>query len=274
MNGIEAIILGLVEGFTEFLPVSSTGHLVLAQRALGMPGNEANDTFAVIIQGGAILAVLGLYWGRFMAMARGLLGQDRNGLVTFRNLVVAFLPAVPAGTMASLVKEHLFRLDVVVAAWAAGGLLLIWLHRRRRGMPPDQGRTIETLSWQGALLIGLCQVASIFWPGTSRSLMALVGGLLAGLSLMAAVEFSFLLGFVTLLAAVAYSALQVGTAMVRDLGTFHVFLAFLVAALSAAVSVRFLVGTLNRHGLGPFGWYRLALAAVTGILMWNGILVP
>ncbi|MBP7126358.1 undecaprenyl-diphosphate phosphatase [Myxococcota bacterium] len=274
MNGIEAIILGLVEGFTEFLPVSSTGHLVLAQRAMGMPGNEANDTFAVIIQGGAILAVLGLYWNRFWSMARGVAGRDREGLAVFRNLVVAFLPAIPAGMMASFVKEHLFRLDVVAGAWAAGGLLLIGLHRRRRDIPPDRGRTVETLSWQGALLIGLCQLASIFWPGISRSLMALVGGLLAGLSLMAAVEFSFLLGFVTLLAAVTFSAIQVGTAMVRDLGTFHVFLGFLVAALSAAVSVRFLVGTLSRYGLGPFGWYRLALAAVTGVLIWNGALAP
>jgi len=274
MNGLEAVILGLVEGFTEFLPVSSTGHLVLAQRALGMPGNEANDTFAVVIQGGAILAVLGLYWNRFRTMIRGLLGRDPEGIRLFRNLVLAFLPAVPAGLWASFVKEHLFRLDVVAAAWAAGGLLLLWLHHRRGRMPPDQGRTVETLTWQGALLIGLCQTASIFWPGISRSLMALVGGLLAGLSLLAAVEFSFLLGFVTLLAAVGYSVLQVGTAMVRDLGTFHVFVAFLVAALSAAVSVRFLVGTLSRFGLGPFGWYRLALAVATGVLLWNGLLAP
>ena len=263
----QSLLLGLVEGLTEFLPVSSTGHLILAQRAAGIPEGEAADAYAVCIQAGAILAVLVLYAGRVRDVALGLLGRCPAGLRLAFHIAVAFLPAAIIGAVVGRhVKEALFHLPAIAVAWAAGGLGILAIGYFRRGRLAD-GMGLEDLTWRRALVIGLIQCAS-FWPGTSRSLVTLLGGLLVGLSLPAAVEFTFLLGVVTLLAATAKDAWSSGALMVESYGWASLVLGFLVAGLSAAASIKWMVAYLNRHSLAVFGWYRLALAAiVVGLLI-------
>jgi undecaprenyl-diphosphatase len=268
----QAVVLGLVEGITEFLPVSSTGHLILAQALLGLdePGTKpALDAFAIVIQGGAILAVLGLYAQRVAGMLRGLAGRDPAGLRLLGNLAIAFLPAGIAGPLLDdWLETWLFHPAPVLAALLAGGVWMIWLGRR--GASPD-AMALEALDWRRALAIGALQCVAM-WPGTSRSMMTIAGGTLLGLRPRDAAEFSFLLGVPTLggacvykLAKNLYASARDGTpSFVEVLGAGAVALGFAVAAISAALAVRWLVGFLNRHGLAAFGWYRIGLALALG----------
>ncbi len=272
MDWLQALILGIVEGVTEFLPVSSTGHLILTQRAMGIGENEANTAFAIIVQFGAILAVVGLFWKRVRSVFAGLVGRDPAGFRLGLNLVLAFVPAGVVGILfGRLIKESLFNLWVVSAAWLAGGVVILWLSRRRAGIGPGVGARLEDLTARGALLIGVVQVAAM-WPGVSRSLATILGGLAVGLSLTAAVEFSFLLGVVTLCAATAKEAFSSGSMMLANLGSVPVAIGMIAAALSAVLSVRWMVGYLTRRSLAGFGWYRLILAAVTLALLATGVL--
>jgi undecaprenyl-diphosphatase len=276
-----AVVLGLVEGVTEYLPVSSTGHLILTSALLGLDAPEKREAvaaFEIAIQGGAILAVLGLYWTRVAQMLRGLAGRDAAGRRLLGHLAVAFLPAGLLGPLLDdAIEAHLFRAVPVLAALALGGAWMIWLDRRRA---PDAGGALDALTWQRALGIGLLQCAAM-WPGTSRSMMTIAGGVLLGLRARDAAEFSFLLGVPTLGGACAYKlaknlveSAQTGTPdMFEQLGAAPVALGFAVAAVAAAIAVRWLVGFLGRHGLAPFGWYRIALAVVMGALLWSGVLV-
>lgn len=280
MEWWQAVVLGLVEGITEFLPVSSTGHLILTSALLGLDTPEqraAIATFEIVIQGGAILAVLGLYWNRVAQMLRGLVGRDAEGRRLLFHLVLAFLPAGLLGPLLDdAIEAHLFRAGPVLAALALGGAWMIWLDRRH---PPDSGTALESLTWQRALGIGLLQCAAM-WPGTSRSMMTIAGGVLLGLRARDAAEFSFLLGLPTLGGACAYklakhlmASAQHGTPnLFEQLGVASVGIGFAVAAISAAIAVRWLVEFLTRRGLAPFGWYRIALAAVLGALLWSGAL--
>lgn len=265
MQPWQAVILGLVEGITEYLPVSSTGHLILVSELLGLADpthKPAVDAFNIVIQGGAIAAVLGLYRERVLSMLRGLLGRDPSGLRLLVNLAVAFLPAALLGPLLDdLIERHLFRMGPVLFALAAGGVWMIWLGRRnaRRG---DLG--IEDLHPRRALAIGLLQCVSM-WPGTSRSMMTIAGASMLGMRPRDAAEFSFLLGLPTLGSVCAYKLAQnlagnPGDGLFAVLGAGPVLLGFATAALSAALAVRWLVSFLGRHGLGPFGWYRIALA--------------
>ncbi len=272
----EALLLGLVEGLTEFLPVSSTGHLLLTQRLLGLPRTPALDAFVVVIQLGAILAVLGLYRTRVAQLGRGLAGRDPAGLRLLARIVLAFLPAALFGLLVERpVERHLYGLWPITAAWALGGLLLLALAKRGPRPADDEGgrggQGLAALSVRGALLIGLFQCAALL-PGTSRSLAALVGGLVAGLSLAAAVEFSFLLGLLTLGAAALWKGLSHGPALLEGLGAPALLAGTLAAAVAAALSVSFLVRWTRRHGLAPFGWYRLGLAALVASLLALGVL--
>ena len=286
MTPFDAIILGLVEGITEFLPVSSTGHLILASSLLGLyqddESRRAVDAFNIVIQGGAILAVAGLYFPRIGQMLRGLLGRDALGLRLFINLVVAFLPAAVLGLLLDdLIEAHLFRPVPVLAALFLGGVWMIWLHKRSRRLASGDeapALTIDTMTWRHALAVGLLQCVAM-WPGTSRSMMTIAGGTMLGLRPKDAAEFSFLLGLPTLGAACLYklaknmyeSNKSGEPNLFETLGGLNVALGIIVAMISAAVAVKWLVSFLTRHGLGAFGWYRVALTIVIGGLMVAGV---
>jgi undecaprenyl-diphosphatase len=271
MDWWQAAIIGVVEGLTEYLPVSSTAHILLTQRALGLPQDDAADAYAVCVQAGAILAVLGIYARRVGQMLRGLVGKDPAGLRLAINIVVGFLPAAVFGLLLNKkIKEHLFHLWPICAAWFIGGLVILafayWMRRRGTG-----GRSVMELSVKAALVIGLMQCLGMI-PGTSRSLVTILGGLLVGLSMEAALEFSFLLGLVTLTAATVHDGYKHGGAMLRAYDATTMAIGFLAAALAAAVAVTWMLHYLRRRGLAVFGYYRLALALVVAALLWRGLL--
>ncbi len=282
----QAVVLGVVEGLTEYLPVSSTGHLLLAEHVMGMDSadskspqersdaKDATDAYTICIQAGAIIAVLWLYFPRIRRMLRGLRGKDRDGFQMFLNIMVAFLPAAILGLLFNrVIKTYLFGSWPVVVALFVGGVGILVLERWRdahharawRGLPLDQ------LRWNMALMIGLVQCLAM-WPGVSRSLATIVGGLLLGLSMSAAVEFSFLLGVVTLGAATAYDAYKHGEVMLQNFDGLAIAVGLVVAFISAVLSVKWLVAYLNRHGLAVFGYYRIALAVVVAALIMANVL--
>ena len=276
MDNFQALLLGLVEGLTEYLPVSSTGHLLLAQRWMGIESSTASDAFAISIQGGAILAVLGLYRARVAQMALGLAGRDPQGRRLFVNLVAAFVPAAVLGLLLEKpIKKYLFGGDEwglwpVVAAWFVGGLaiLAVSFTRKKRGASPATGLDLSQLTIRMAVIVGVAQCLAM-WPGVSRSLITIVSGVLVGLSLPAAVELSFLLGVLTLGAATAYDALKHGSAMLATYGPVPLLIGFGAAWLSAVLAVKWMVGYLKSHGMEIFGWYRVLLAlGVTAWLLW------
>jgi undecaprenyl-diphosphatase len=269
----EAAVLGLVEGLTEFLPVSSTGHLLVAEALLGMEDGEAAHAFAIVIQAGAILAVTALYPHRLRAMARGALGQDPNGRALLLNVLVAFLPAAVFGLLFDdAIEAWLFGPWPVVFAWAVGGVALLAARARTTagsGGSDGAADALATLTPREALGIGLAQVVAL-WPGTSRSLMALVGGLWVGLPMHAAVEFSFLLGWVTLSAATAFKLLKSGDVLLAAFTPDVLVLGVLTATVSAFLSARWMVGWLASRGLGIFGVWRLIAAGATALWLVGG----
>lgn len=295
----DAVILGVVEGVTEFLPISSTGHLIIASRFLRLESEQplvgadgqplwykkpsdknpkgepltlklAADTYLVVIQAGAIAAVALLYWSRFMSMLRGLLGRDPAGLRLFIHVVVAFVPAAGIGfVLDDWIDTHLFSIKAVIIALIAGAGLMFyadWWLKRRMARPQQQTRDLQDLTPKSAAFIGAFQCLAL-WPGTSRSMTTIVGGYFVGLDPRRAAEFSFLLGFVTLSAASIYKGGKSGAAMIQVFGWSNVILGGVVAAVTAAICVRFLVHWLTRHGLAIFAWYRLVLAAVLIVLL-------
>lgn len=261
---LEAVILGIVEGLTEFLPVSSTGHLILVAHALGLEG-EGTKTFEIVIQAGAVAAVCVLYRGRVLSLLRGLAGRDPRGSKLLLNLCVSFLPAALCGLLLHRwVKEYLFGVRPVIWALALGGAFMIaasrlWARREARG-------SVETMNLRMALCIGLAQCLSL-WPGTSRSMVTILGGMFAGLGAKQAAEYSFLLALPTLGAATLFDLVQGGGTFLKEVGPVSLalgfFTSFIVASLAIAGFVRYLV----RHGLEPFGWYRIALSLVIWIIL-------
>jgi undecaprenyl-diphosphatase len=286
LTPLEAIILGIVEGITEYLPVSSTGHLILASSLLGLDqrvDKDSLDAFEIVIQGGAILAVLALYRARVWQMLQGLMGRDPQGLRLATNVVIAFLPAAALGApLAGTIKRHLFFPVPVLSALAVGGVAMIVIGRwhdgrvhARRGASetPPRDVDLDALTVGQAAVIGLLQCLAM-WPGTSRSMVTIVGGMLVGMKPRPAAEFSFILGLPTLGAACVYSAwrnLRGGVNMLDALGTAPLLLGLVVATISAAIAVRWLVSFLTRHGLALFGWYRVALSVVMAVLIWQGL---
>lgn len=276
MDNLQALVLGLVEGLTEYLPVSSTGHLLLAQRLMGIESSTASDAFAISIQGGAIIAVLGLYRARVAQMTMGLIGRDATGRRLLANLVSAFIPAAVLGLLLEKpIKKYLFGGEAwgmwpIVLAWLVGGLAILAVSawRRRRGTAPSAGLDLDHLTIRMALVVGFAQCVAM-WPGVSRSLITIVGGVLVGLSLPAAVELSFLLGVITLSAATAYDALKHGPEMLATYGPVPLLIGFGAAWLSAVLAVKWMVGYLKSHGMEIFGWYRVLLAIAVAVwLLW------
>jgi undecaprenyl-diphosphatase len=260
----QAIVLGLVEGLTEFLPVSSTGHLLIAERLMGIEAGASANAYAIVIQGGAIAAVLVLYRQRLRQLLQGVFGRDAQGLQLALALVVAFLPAAVAGlALDDLIEGVLFGPLPIALAWAVGGVVMLAISSR---LPPG-GQPLDHVPLRAAFIIGVCQCAAL-WPGVSRSLATILGGVAVGLSLSAAVEFSFLLGLLTLGAATAYKGLDSGAAMLQSYGLGVLLTGFVAAWLSAMLSVAWMVNWLQHRRLAVFGWWRLAAAAVVVALVW------
>jgi undecaprenyl-diphosphatase len=265
----KAILLGVVEGVTEFLPVSSTGHLIVTERLVDVGRHhgtkDAADTYAITIQAGAILAVLVLYWSRIVEMGRGLVGRDDDGRRLLEATVIAFIPAAIVGVaLEKSIRDRLFGVWPVVVAWIIGGLAILAYARVLDARGRAAGGALETLGRRGALAIGAAQVLAL-WPGTSRSLVTILAALLVGLSVSAAVEFSFILGLLTLGAATAFDALKHGKELIDTYGLFDPLVGFIAAFITALFVVRWLVRYLERHGIAIFGWYRLVLL-ITGVL--------
>ncbi len=261
MNGWDALLLGVIEGVTEFLPVSSTGHLLVAQRVLGIQASEAANAFVVCIQAGALLAVLALYAGRLRTLWAGALGRDADGRRLLGQLFLAFAPAAIIGLLfGERLEEMLFGTLPVVAAWIVGGLAILVFGARIPWRRSTEGLPLERLGARRAFLIGLAQCLAL-WPGTSRSLATIVAGALVGLSVSAAIEFSFLLGALTLGAATGWSLLHHGNALAHSYAAGDLAIGFVAAFVAALLSVRWMVAWLGRHGLQLFGWWRVLLGA-------------
>ena len=290
----DAVVLGLVEGVTEFLPISSTGHLIIATKLMGLESEQqlkdpagrllwhkppsanypdgvpltlkvAADTYTVIIQVGAIAAVLLLYWRQVVSMFIGVFERSGAGFRLLRNVVLATVPVVLVGWPASkLIDKYLFSIGTVIFAQVVGAGLMLWAEKWRRAHHTAAGEASlqpQELPPRSAVGIGLAQCVAI-WPGMSRSMVTIVGGYLAGLNPARAAEFSFLVGLPTLAGAALLKSLQSGPAMIEVFGWPHILLGILVAAISAAIAVKFLVHFLTRHGLALFAYYRLVVAVV------------
>ncbi|MBS0196352.1 MAG: undecaprenyl-diphosphate phosphatase [Planctomycetes bacterium] len=285
----QAVVLGLVEGITEYLPISSTGHLILASQFMKLnhtdQQKQAVDDFCIVIQSGAIAAVIGLYWPRIVQMLKGCVGRSEAGLKLLFNLFIAFLPSAVIGLLlGDTINAHLFQEGPVLFALAAGAVYMIIMDLKAQGRigrypQPVQGPGIDDITPKQALMIGFLQCFAL-WPGTSRSMMTITGGIFAGLKPRQAAEFSFLLGLPTLVAATIYklgknlykSHKDHVPNMFETLGYAACAVGIVVAAVSAALAVKWLVSFLTRRGLTPFGWYRLALCALLGGMILSGTL--
>ena len=268
-----AAILGLVEGLTEFLPVSSTGHLIVAGSLLNFTGERAK-LFEIVIQAGAIVAVCWEYRARLFAVARGL-PRDRGAQRFALNLLIAFLPAAVLGlAFASAIKARLFAPVPVAGAFIAGALVILWAERRQRARPDSvRIRSVDELRWTDALKIGFAQAFALI-PGTSRSGATIIGGMLFGLSRQAATEFSFFLAIPTLFAATGYDLVKNRHLLsTGDLSMIAV--GFAVAFVSAFFTIRALLRYVAHHDFVPFAWYRIAFGLVilgtayAGLVRWD-----
>lgn len=254
---LKALILGLVEGATEFLPVSSTGHLIVAADFLGFRG-EIAKTFEIAIQLGAILAVVWNYHHRLFDVVRGL-GSEARAQRFVTNLLIAFLPAAALGLAFNhWIKATLFNPVSVAIAFIVGGVLIILIEKRST---TPRVATVDEITWREALWVGVAQCFSLI-PGTSRSGATIMGGLLAGLSRHAATEFSFFLAIPIMFAATGYSLWKARELLsMTDLPVFAI--GFVAAFFSALAIVRFLLHYVARHSFIPFAWYRI----VAGLLL-------
>ncbi len=290
----DAFVLGIVEGLTEFLPVSSTGHLILANSFLGLDSEEpllnangspvlndnaqpytlkaAADAYAIVIQIGAISAVAILYWKYILMILMGLIGRNPVGLKLAINLLVAFLPAAVIGLLLhDLIEKYLFGVEPVIWALALGAFLMFAVQRyyTKRASNREKFVKMEDLRIRDGLLIGFLQCIAMF-PGTSRSMMTILGGYLAKMRPDDSARFSFLLGLITLSAASIFKMIKDGEAIAQSLSFPPLVLGLVVAFVSSAISVKWLVGFLTRKGLSPFAWYRLVVAAILfAALYWN-----
>jgi undecaprenyl-diphosphatase len=265
---LKALIMGIVEGLTEFLPISSTGHLIIAGGLLGF-NDEKGKVFELVIQTGAMLAVCWEFRARFLGVLRGL-AADRTAQGFVLNLVAAFIPAAVIGlAFGALIKAHLFHAVPVAMALIAGGFVILWVERQERAVRIDN---VDVMTWRDALKIGFAQAFALF-PGVSRAGATIIGGMLFGLSRRAATEFSFFLAVPTLMAAGAYDLYRNRALLsVDDIGLFGI--GIVSAFISAFVCIRWLVRYVATHDFRAFAWYRIGFglfilfSAYTGLINW------
>jgi len=258
-----AAVLGIVEGLTEFLPVSSTGHLIIAGHLLGFVGDKA-DSFEVAIQLGAILSVVWLYWRRFVGLVPGTAqftltaASSLNGWPGLWRIALATLPALAVGYVARhSIKAQLFNPEAVTLALAVGGVAILLVERlaeRRRA------NELDKVTLTQALGVGLFQILAL-WPGTSRAAATIVGGMILGLERKAAAEFSFLIAVPVLFAASGYELLKLRDQFVADDGI-GLVIGFVVSFLVALLAIKGFVSFLSRGKLAPFAWYRIVVAPI------------
>jgi len=271
---LKAAVMGVVEGLTEFLPISSTGHLILAGALLGFEDEKAK-VFDIAIQTGAILAVVIVYWHKIAGTLVALPTQ-RMARRFALNVLIAFLPAVVLGLLfGKFIKSHLFTPTVVASTFIVGGFIILWVEgwgsrRKPDEHPNDHARiqNVESMTPKDAFKVGLVQCLAMV-PGTSRSGATIIGGMLLGLSRKAATDFSFYLAIPTLIGAGAYSLYKERALLsMADLPVFLVGLLF--SFLSAWVCVRWLLRYIASHSFVPFAWYRIAFGCVVLLTSWAG----
>ena len=262
---LKAAVMGVVEGLTEFLPISSTGHLILAGSLLGFTG-EAAKVFDIAIQSGAILAVILVYWQRLRETTVGF-GSDPKARRFVLNVLIGFLPAALLGLVfGKAIKAHLFTPVVVATTFILGAFVILWAERRPASAVRVQ--TVDELAPLDALKVGLAQCFALV-PGTSRSGATIIGGMLFGLSRRAATDFSFFLAMPTLIGAGAYSLYKDRALLsASDVPLFLVGLAF--SFVSAWVCVRWLLRYVSSHDFVPFAWYRIVFGIVVLATWWTG----
>ena len=266
---VKAAIMGIVEGLTEFLPISSTGHLILAGSLLGGFGDERGKVFEIAIQTGAIFAVILVYWQKIHSTVVALPRQAKAQRFAL-NVLIGFLPAVVLGLLlGKVIKEHLFTPAVVASTFILGGFIILWAERR----PPGSVRIehVDDMTPWDALKVGLVQCFAMI-PGTSRSGSTIIGGMLLGLSRQAATDFSFFLAIPTLIGAGVYSLYKVRSLLsAADIPLFAVGLLF--SFLSAWLCVRWLLKYISTHSFIPFAWYRIAFGILILVTAWKGWIV-
>ena len=268
-----AIVTGLVEGVTEYLPVSSTGHMIISDAVMGVDKSSTQvessvvdrkgrrlslekiaDDYIVIIQLGAILAVLFIFYQRMSSIVVGIFKGHRSSIFLALAILIAFLPAAILGF---IIKDYIpFNVTIVALALIIGGFVIFLAENKLPKIPSDNTGELNITPKQ-ALWIGLCQCVALI-PGTSRSLATILGGRWAGLSSAVATEFSFLVGFVILSAASVYKMYSLGPALLQVYPIGNASLGLLVAAVAAFISVKWMIGFIMRRGLKPFAWYRIA----------------
>ncbi|QOY85509.1 undecaprenyl-diphosphate phosphatase [Paludibaculum fermentans] len=266
---LKALVMGIVEGLTEFLPISSTGHLILVGDLLSF-NSEKGKVFEIVIQTGAIFAIIWEYRTKFLGVLKGLF-SDRRAQRFVVNLFIAFLPIAVLGlALNKVIKAHLFKPVPVALAFIIGGLVILWAERRKHVV---RIRSVDEMDWKDALKVGLAQCLAMI-PGTSRSGATIIGGLFLGLSRQAATEFSFFLAVPTLMVAGAYELYKERSLLsMADAGWFGV--GSVAAFLSAFLCVRWLLRFISSHDFTAFAWYRIVFGvavlatAYMGLVNWT-----
>jgi len=265
---IKAAIMGVVEGLTEFLPISSTGHLILAGALLGFDDDKAK-VFDIAIQTGAILAVILVYWQKIRDTVVALPTQSQARQFAL-NVLIAFVPAVLLGLLfGKAIKAHLFTPVVVASTFIIGGFIILWAEKRQaNAATAPRIQDVDDMDWKDALKVGLVQCLAMV-PGTSRSGATIIGGMLLGLSRKAATDFSFYLAIPTLIGAGAYSLYKERALLsMADLPLFGVGLLF--SFISAWLCVRWLLRFISTHNFNGFAWYRIVFGIVVLATAWTG----
>jgi len=265
----KAAVMGIVEGLTEFLPISSTGHLILAGALLGMDDAKAK-VFDIAIQTGAILAVIIVYWQKIRDTITDL-PHKKQAQQFALNVAIAFFPAVVLGLLfGKAIKAHLFTPVVVASAFIIGGVIILWAERRQtRADTAPRILSVDAMRWTDALKVGLVQCLAMI-PGTSRSGATIIGGMLLGLSRKAATDFSFFLAIPTLIGAGVYSLYKERALLsAADVPMFAVGLVF--SFLSAWLCIRWLLRYIATHTFAGFAWYRIAFGIVVLVTAWTGV---
>ena len=274
---LKALVMGVVEGLTEFLPISSTGHLILAGALLGFDDDKAK-VFDIAIQTGAIFAVILVYWQKIAQTVTALPTQAQARRFAL-NVLIGFVPAVVLGLLfGKAIKAHLFTPTVVASTFIFGGFIILWAERRQSAAswphevgdaPTARIAEADDMSWRDALKVGLVQCLAMI-PGTSRSGATIIGGMLLGLSRKAATDFSFYLAIPTLIGAGAYSLYKERALLsMADVPLFAVGL--FTSFVSALLCVRWLLRYISSHSCVPFAWYRIAFGVVVFITAWTDL---